>query len=296
MIKTHKTWMLTSALLLAACGDDDESYVADPSPSSGSFSDAAAPTDGAVSGNLDAGIDASLPDAADAGAADAGPADAGPAPLALVGVWHDADYGGELTVSATKFGSQTLVEYDDTARVGITQSPPDDMFTPNKFNKIVWTAVTSAGFYQCTQDYGKDTLQAAKATTMKADPSDPANKGCGDGDFAWTHYVPAIELRGEWTSGGAAFRIDSDTFGPYGIESYDNAGDEGVLFAGGADAGAATFSKLVWTTAAGPSRTYYCIVATGFSSADEAKASPATADVSQLTTGCNGAAWSGLTQ
>ncbi|MET0283451.1 MAG: hypothetical protein ABW352_03250 [Polyangiales bacterium] len=300
MIKMRKTWMLTSALLLAAaCGDDDDAYSPD-TPRDGSVPDASTPTDSSVPTNIDAGTDASL-DATiqDANTpTDAAPSDAGPvaAAIALVGRWHDDDYGGELEVTETKYGSQTLIEYDNSARVGYTQSPADDMYSPNKFNKIVWTAVTSAGFYQCTQDYGKDTLEAAKATTMKADPSDPGNKGCGNGDFPWTHYVPAIELSGSWQSGGAAFAVDSDSFGAYAVVSYDNAGDKAVLSTGGGDAGAATFSKVVWTTAAGPNRVYYCIVATGLSTEAEALASTATADVSLPTTGCNGAAWTGLTK
>ncbi len=309
----RRSWLFASALLIAtACGDDNPDQPAAPADgghdaatSDAATSDAAVLADGSIdagAGNMDASLlDATTPldAAADATGSDAGPTtdatsgDAGPA-LEIIGIWH-SNYGEEIEITATKFGSEAIVELDTASRTAITQNPPDDPYSPNTFNKQAWTAVTNGSFYQCTQDYGKNTAAEAEATTMKLDPSDPSKGGCGDGDFAWTQYGPVLEIRGDWQSNGSDFAITSDSFGTYKVESYDNAGDTAVLSTGGADAGPKTYGKLVWTVVTA-ARVDYCIVATGLASAAEAAASTATADVNMLTTGCNGGAWTSLTK
>jgi hypothetical protein len=291
MIKMRKTWMLAFTLLLAtACSDDEDG--GDDSPGDGGR-DAAAD----ASSNLDGGNDAGNIDAAvqDANAStDATSADAAAPAIALIGTWHDEEFGGDLEITSTKFGAQTIIEFDNAERTAITQNPADDQYGPSKFSKQVWTAFMNGGFYQCAQDYGKDTAAEAKATTMKADPSDLA-MGCGGSGFGWTHYIPSIEIKGDWKSDATDFVVTSDAFGTYQIESYDNAGDKAVIASGGGDAGAASYGKLVWTVAT-PTRIYYCIVATGLATAAEAASSPASADANMPTEGCNGGTWSPLTK
>lgn len=287
----RKTWLLASALLFApACGDDDPDS---PAANDGGSDASGARPDGSTAdagGNIDSGlsIDASAP-GADA-AQDASTFDAGPAPLSVLGIWRDETYlaGGDIVITPTQWGAYTLTEYDNTTRTAITQD------ADGKYSKQVWTAITNGAFYQCTQDYGKDTIADAKATTMKADPND-LEHGCGAGGFYWSHFIPGIELSGSWKTSGDDFEIDSLTFGTYAVESFDNAGDKAVLSTGGGDAGTPSFSKLVWALAT-PTRVDYCVVATGLTTAQEAADSAATADVSLPTTGCNGGAWSSLTR
>jgi hypothetical protein len=249
---------------------------------------------------MDAGSDASTMDAAvqDANTptdatTDATAPDAGPTPIAIVGIWTDDTYvgDGDMEITATMYGASSIIEYDNTTRYAIVTNP----FQAGTYNKIVWTPLNNGSFYQCTQDYGKATVAEAKATTMKADPSNPTVDGCGNADFYWSHYIPAIEIRGEWQSDDADFHVDSDAFSDYAIQSYDNAADKAVLSTGGGDAGLLVFKKLVWTVV-NANRAYYCVLAANFTTQAEAEASTATADASMPTAGCNGGAWSSLSK
>ncbi|HEY6876511.1 MAG TPA: hypothetical protein VI299_00780 [Polyangiales bacterium] len=303
----RKTWMLASTLLwLAACGDDDE-----PTNSTGTDgggdpvgetvrdagSAESVSMDSGASVNLDASAlpdtstqDAELLPDASLTPIDAGGGDVAKAPIEIAGNWHDGKYGGETLISATTFGYANLVEYDNTARTAITQNQANDPYGPNKFSKQVWTAPKNGAFYLCTQDYGKDTVEEARATTMKADPSDPANGGCGDSNFSWTYLVPAIEIGGTWRLGAESYAIDSDKLGDLDIESYDNEANWAITSTMGAK-----FNKVVWTQPSAK-ELYLCVTADDLETQAAAEADTTVADATQLTTGCLGGSWTALAQ
>jgi hypothetical protein len=140
------------AVLAAACGSTNER----------------ASTDGGTDAGTDAGA-VSTDGGADAGTAST---DAGstPAAIEVAGTWDD------------NFGDKGIV---------ITKSMWWlDMFSPNKFNKVLWTPLASNSFYTCTVDFGLATEKDAEMSTKTADSSDPANKGCGM--FSWTKMTRSV--------------------------------------------------------------------------------------------------------
>jgi hypothetical protein len=290
---TRKTWMLASALLLVTACNDDEDHALVQTGDAGR--DASTLPTGEVSidaGSIDSGT-ASL----DAGLVDASvttdsSVDASlPDPIAIAGNWHDESFTGETRIDATTFGYATLIEYDNAQRVAYTQNSASDPYGPNQFSKWAWTAVVDGGFYLCTVDFGKDTLAAAKATTMTADATDPAKSGCGG--FAWSHLVPAIAISGSWKSGADVYAIDSDALNGDLVVSYDNAAKSLITSADNAT-NVTKFSKLVWAQP-NASTLYLCSVGSDFvNEVDAAAASTASVDASNTATGCHGGAWTAL--
>ena len=65
------------------------------------------------------------------------------------------------------------------------------MFSPDKFNKLVWTDLMNGETWYCTVDFGKDTADEAENTTNIADANDLDGMGCGG--FSWTKLVPAAQ-------------------------------------------------------------------------------------------------------
>lgn len=106
-------------------------------------------------------------------------------PIEVGGAW--SSLWGDESVSSRSWNGNAIVEYDNVANVAITQSPADDLYTPNQFSKIVWTEIADNAFWYCTVDYGKDTADQAKNSVNVADDSDPANGGCGG--FSWTELM-----------------------------------------------------------------------------------------------------------
>lgn len=120
---------------------------------------------------------------ADATSGDAAGADSSAAAFELIGTWT-TNFATEEVITAQKWGPQALISFDNAGNVAYTQNPPDDKYGPNKFSKQVWTEPKGDVFYYCTVDFGKDSLDLAKASTLVADDKDPANSGCGG--FGWT--------------------------------------------------------------------------------------------------------------
>ncbi len=310
----RKTWLLAAALLLAAaCGDDDgdsSQETSDAGPNAATAADAALP-DGATpdaggdidsgfgndAGDLDAsvpGSDAALPDAAPAAdaatAVDAATLDAArQAQLAVIGHWHTQFAYTEI-ITATEWTGTTIVEYDNDTRVAYVQNSSTPEMPIPGFSKYTWTEIQSGGFHYCTVEYGLPTLAAAKTSTKTVDASDLAG-GCNG--FEWTHMGPVIEIEGQYKAANDDnVAITSDKLGANTIESYDNPNQTAVVgVSGEGDAGVQSYNKLVWATPEAK-KVYLCFVAEGFDSAEQAAASTATADSTQLETGCNGQAWS----
>ncbi len=119
----------------------------------------------------------------DSSGADSASGDTSAAAIELVGTWA-TNFATEEVITADKWGPQTIASFDNAQNVAYTQNPPDDKYGPNKFSKQVWTEPKGDVFYYCTVDYGKDSLELAKASTLVADDKDPEKSGCAG--FGWT--------------------------------------------------------------------------------------------------------------
>lgn len=115
------------------------------------------------------------------GSEDQSPA-ATPTELEVAGTWT-TDFGTEVLTTADWNGS-AIVRYDNKANVAFTQNSATASWSPNKFNKLVWTQPSGTTFYYCTVSFDHDTLALAEASTQTADSADLTGKGCGG--FAWT--------------------------------------------------------------------------------------------------------------
>lgn len=103
-------------------------------------------------------------------------------PIEIAGTFT-SPFGME-TISSHLWGTATVHEYDNDGNWALTQWPSDDMYNPDKFNRVVWTEPAGGSFYYCIVDFGRDTLEEVKTSTQTADASDPENAGCGS--FPWT--------------------------------------------------------------------------------------------------------------
>ncbi|AWV90689.1 hypothetical protein [Bradymonas sediminis] len=120
-----------------------------------------------------------------------------PAGIEIAGV-YESNFGGTETISDTAWVTESegfaaintkVDSFDNDANVAITQNAEDAEYSPNAFNKVVWTEPDAAGaFYYCTVAFGLATAEEAAADETVADDSDPANAGCAG--FSWTQLSP----------------------------------------------------------------------------------------------------------
>jgi hypothetical protein len=216
-----------------------------------------------------------------------------PSKIEVAGEWDD-NYGGSTTITNTAWGSAAITKYSNAARFAITQNPANAEFSPGKFNKNVWTALTNGTFYFCTVDFGKDTAAEAENTTKTADANDLNGAGCGG--FAWTKMVvaaPKIAIIGTWDdTWGSSTTITKDKWGSTKIAKFDNA-KRYAITQNPADAmwSPNKFSKYVWTAPQGNSF-YYCTVEFDQDTAEAAENTAKTADENDLNgKGCGGFSW-----
>lgn len=297
----RKTWMLASALLLAtACNDDND----EPTDSGQQFATVAdssvedASPNNIDSGSKDAGIiDAFIPSEAtpvqnDASREpDASTGDASTlADLSILGNWYDGAGYGDMLITNTMWGSDTLIESNDTTRVAVAKSSYD-----NKYSKYVWTALTDNSFYYCTVGFGGATVEEARAFNT-VDVND-LDHGCGASKFPWSKMRPAIEIAGTWSKEPDQVAIDSSKLDGRTVVSYDNNDNSAVTTEiTTADSGVApTFNKIVWAQPTS-GQLYLCVVAKDLPSATAAENDNATADSTQTQTGCLGGPWTALTK
>jgi hypothetical protein len=213
--------------------------------------------------------------------------------IEIEGRWH-SNWGGIESIDSdafTGYGTSAITEYDNQDNSMITQNPPDASWAPSKFNKIVWTELEGGTFYYCTVAFSLDTAEAARSSTATADDSDPESGGCGG--FSWTRLETPIAIEGIWTTGSEHVAIDSDDFADQSVVSYDNAARSVITQNPNAGENPLEFNKVVWTGLHEASF-HYCVVSSNQASAALAESSASTATADNLTTGCNGAAWTAL--
>ncbi len=210
------------------------------------------------------------------------------------GDWH-TNYGGVMSISSFMWDAATVSSYNNNSRTAITQNSADDEWSPSTFNVVQWTEPMDGVFWVCTVDFGLETADDAATSAKVADASDPATGGCGD--FPWTRLEPTLEVAGDWKNGAdATVKIDSDTWLGAAIASYNNAGNWLVAKnAADAEANADKFKKIVWTDVS-EGTLWYCVVADGLETEEEANSAKATADATAPDAGgCNDGPWTALT-
>lgn len=214
-------------------------------------------------------------------------------PIELLGTWDNA-FGSDEVISATKWNSATIVEVDNTANVAITQSPADDMFTANKFSRVVWTEIAEDSFHYCITDFGKDSADAARSSVIVPDASAPDEKGCGG--FSWTRAFKPIEVHGTFRSSfGGMETVTSTAWSGLAIRRFSNETNYAVVQSPPSDPFTPNkYSKLVWTEPSA-SGFWYCTVDFGKDTLAGALTSTKTADASSPDmTGCGGFSWTHL--
>jgi hypothetical protein len=104
------------------------------------------------------------------------------------GVYVD-NFGGLQAASAPFWISANLVfgvcSVDNTQRFLIARNSLRNAFNPGKYSRFEWTTSANRLWY-CQSVYDAPSASAA-ASAARADPSDPANKGCGN--FPWSTLI-----------------------------------------------------------------------------------------------------------
>jgi hypothetical protein len=222
-------------------------------------------------------------------------------PIELVGTWHSS-FGGDEVITATQWGTATIVVHDNQANSAVLQNADDDLFFPSKFSKVVWVEPNGGRFSYCTVDFDLDTKEAALASPRTADPSQLETSGCGG--FPWTGLGPTFELSGSYESTfGTMEDITSDVWAISGagyeteqqVIEFNNQDNVAVLQNPADDAfNPSKFAKVVWTEKSAGSF-HYCIIDFGKDTAAQARTSTKTADAAALdTNGCGGFSWTKL--
>ena len=102
----------------------------------------------------------------------------------VVGIYQN-NFDMEEVITDASWSYMEIVSFDNDANVAITQNPSDDMFNPDKFNRVEWTEPGADGsFHYCTAAYGKDSAADAEAAEASVDAADLDGAGCNN--FAWT--------------------------------------------------------------------------------------------------------------
>ena len=86
--------------------------------------------------------------------------------LEVIGSW--ASSWGTDIITADKWNTATIIEFDNETNTAITQLPADDEYNPSKFARMVWTEKTGDSFYYCTEALGKLTADEARTATEAA--------------------------------------------------------------------------------------------------------------------------------
>lgn len=216
--------------------------------------------------------------------------------IELVGNWDD-NYGGAQVITAAKWGTADIREFDNAANSAIVQNPADDAFNPSKFAKYVWTTpAADRSFYYCTVDFALATLADARASTKTADAANPETGGCGG--FAWTRVMTPLEVKGTYDSSfGGMETVTSTSWGGTPIAAFSNDKNYAVT-QNPADSpfGANLFNKIVWTEPSAGTF-HYCFVDFGRATRMEAETSTQTADATDPDAGgCGMFSWTKLSR
>ena len=116
--------------------------------------------------------------------------------LEIVGKYANS-FGGTETINEAVWKTESdgfpafyakIDAFDNQDNFAITQNSSDAEYSPNAFNKIVWTEPDASGaFFYCTVAFGLASAEEAAATEDEADAGD-LESGCMN--FSWTQLTP----------------------------------------------------------------------------------------------------------
>ncbi len=219
--------------------------------------------------------------------------------LEIVGTYTDNWLGTQI-VSDDSWDSGTgytfsISQYDNNAAFLLAQNDEtnDPQYgNPGKWSKFQWTTNENGGLYYCQSIF--DAASEEDAMGANADASD-LSMGCGG--FAWTELREQLDLTGDFVDGwGLPHNINAfvwlmDT-SVFNITGYSNEEDWAIAQNdANNEYNPDLWSKFEWFVD-GDGAWHYCQSA--YDAASKADAMMASADNSDLETGCGGFAWSPL--
>lgn len=225
-----------------------------------------------------------------------------PTEFLLGGVWKEPS-GEFVVVSESRWETlasvRSVVKFDNAERFLIVQNPATAPANANQFAKHVWTNLTDDGFHLCVIESGRATAEEAENSTRRIDPDDLDVEGCGGAP--WTRMTKAeldVEIRGRWRDNfGNTFTITGEKWDRLPSGGL-NATSEEVVAIDAAERrlitkrSNGTFTRVLWTEPADDAFRYCLdIPPNGYTSADEAEATPSTADRADFEKGCGGYEW-----
>lgn len=219
--------------------------------------------------------------------------------IELRGTWV-SNFGEAYTIDEGRWGADALVDYDNRDNWAILELPADAEFNPGTFSRVVWTEPEAGSWWFCTVDFGLESAQAARDSGATADPTTPAESGCGG--FAWTQMLEPIAVTGIYTNQfDGVETITPTTWGFAGLEQTITRWDNDANWAitqnpDDAEFSPGSFNKIVWLDPDADGTFFYCTVDFGLETEAQALDSAATADAAApLERGCGQAPWTQLT-
>ncbi len=158
-------------------------------PDTSPVADPGSPLRADTSVDPDAPASPDMPAATDPRAWDSG----GPTPpngesIEIAGQWQTY-WDEHYLITDESWGTSSIHAFSNAENWAITQWPPDDRLRPNLFTKEVWLEIDANGyFWQCTVLWDAVSFEEAAQSDASADPTDPATRGCGFGE--WTLFGP----------------------------------------------------------------------------------------------------------
>ena len=178
------TLLATTATLTVGCSGGDESSADDCGACTTDYED---PPGGDTDTDTDADSDADTDADTDA-----------PPELAIAGSYLDQwGVAHEITTATWTMtypapypgtDSFAIAQYDNDEAWLVAQNGAANAFNPNLWSRFDWTGNGGDLWYCQTAFASPD--QTAAVEVPAADPSDPAQGGCGAYGFAWTHLTP----------------------------------------------------------------------------------------------------------
>lgn len=219
--------------------------------------------------------------------------------LAIIGEYDDS-WGGIQIIDEDLWSSGDfsfeISQYNNEEHVVIAQNAADNEWNPSLWSKFQWTHDPQQNLFYCQVSFDA----AAEADAISIPPADPTSLETGCGGFGWTMLRPQLSIAGNYTDGWSDHDINSFRW-IIGYEGSDPSifqiieihEDEEWLVAQNGfnnEWNADLWSKFEWIQT--EDVLYQCQSAYDADSLETAAA--ATADRSDLATGCGGYPWSEL--
>jgi len=213
---------------------------------------------------------------------------------------YESNYGGYEIINTSTWNGVDIYKYDNQNNYVITKNAWNATSNPSKYNKIVYTTYNSSLYY-CIVDFGKDTLLDAENTSKTADSSTPNLNGCDTvNNFAWTKLTSQsvdVEVTGYYKSSIDKNNIINNSYWN-GVAIYKYNNEENYVItknAWNATSNPSKYNKIVYTNMSSSQDFYFCEIASGKNTLDDAVNDSTQADSNDLSSGCIGSSWTKMT-